>query len=78
MNPTEHYVEHSSVLKTWLVIFSLLALILGKGFFAFFEVSDLGQPTWDYRPILDVPSESPYAVYQKLLYPQHIRGAKGE
>jgi hypothetical protein len=78
MNPTEHYVEHSSVLKTWLVIFSLLALILGKGFFAFFVVSDLGQPTWDYRPILDVPSESPYAVYQKLLYPQHIRGAKGE
>jgi hypothetical protein len=38
----------------------------------------MGQPTWDYRPILDVPAESPYAVYQRLPYPQHVRGAKGE
>jgi len=78
MNETQHYVDHSSALKSWLVIFSLLALILGKGFFSFFVVSDMGQPTWDYRPILDVPAESPYAVYQRLPYPQHVRGAKGE
>jgi hypothetical protein len=72
------HMQNESVLKTWLLVFSLVALILGKGFFAFFVVSDLGQPTWDYRPILDVPAESPYAVYQKLPYPQHVRGAKGE
>ena len=41
-------------------------------------VGDQGQPTWDYRPILDVPAESPYAVYQPLPYPQHILGAEGE
>ena len=46
--------------------------------FSFFVVSGLGQPDWDYRPILDVPAESPYAVYDKLPYPQHVRGAKGE
>jgi hypothetical protein len=72
------HIHKESILKTWLVIFGLLALILGKGFFSFFVVSDLGQPTWDYRPILDVPAESPYAVYQALPYSQHIRGARGE
>ena len=74
---SEH-MHNESVLKTWLLVFSLLALILGKGFFAFFVVSDLGQPDWDYRPVLDVPAESRYAVYQKLPHPQHVRGAKGE
>jgi hypothetical protein len=78
MNDRNHHIEHGSALKSWLVIFSLLALILGKGFFSFFVVSDLGQPSWDYRPILDVPAESPYAVYQLLPHPQHVRGAQGE
>jgi hypothetical protein len=78
MNETNHYIEHATVVKTWLVVFALMAFILGKGFFSFFVVSDLGQPTWDYRPILDVPAESPYAVYQRLPYPQHVRGARGE
>lgn len=72
------HMHNESVLKTWLLVFSLLALILGKGFMSFFVVGDLGQPDWDYRPILDVPAESPYAEYQKLPFPQHVRGAKGE
>ena len=72
------HLHKESIVKTWLVVFGLLALILGKGFFSFFVVSDMGQPNWDYRPILDVPAESPYAVYQKLPHPQHVRGAKGE
>jgi hypothetical protein len=71
-------IHKESIVRTWLVIFGLLALILGKGFFAFFVVSDLGMPDWDYRPVLDVPAESPYAVYHKLPYPQHVRGPKGE
>lgn len=63
---------------TWVVIALLLALILGKGFYAFVVVGDLGQPPWDYRPILDVPGESPYAIYQPLPHPQHIRGERGQ
>lgn len=78
MNDRNHHIQHATSLKSWLVIFSLLALILGKGFFAFFVVSDLGQPDWDYRPIPDVPAESPYATYQLLPHPQHVRGARGE
>lgn len=72
------HVHKESIVKTWLVVFSLVALILAKGFFSFFIVSDRKMPDWDYRPILDVPAESPYAVYDKLPYPQHVRGAKGE
>ena len=69
---------HDSQLKTWLVIAALLALILGKGYMAFFVVSDLGQPSWNYRPIPDVPAASAYAFYPKAPFPQHVRGSKGE
>jgi hypothetical protein len=69
---------HGSVLKTYFVIAAIVALILFKGALAFVMVGDQGQPDWDYRPIPGVPAESPYAVYQPLPYPQHIRGAKGD
>jgi hypothetical protein len=74
----ENSIENESRFKTWLIIFFMLVLILGKGFFSFFVVGDRGQPTWDYRPVKDVPGESPYAVYRVLPYPQHVRGEKGE
>jgi len=64
--------------KTWIWIFALVTFILVKGYFTFTVVGDLGQPTWDYRPVKDVPGESPYAIYEHLPYPQHIRGEKGE
>ena len=67
-----------SWLMTWVVVGLLLAWILAKGFFSFFVVGDMGQPTWDYRPVPDIPSESPYAVYELLPDPQHVRGMKGE
>ena len=70
--------EKESSLITWLIIALLLAWILGKGFFSFFVVGDMGQPTWNYRPIKDVPGESPYAIYKVLPHPQHVKGAKGE
>jgi hypothetical protein len=73
-----HSTTKESTWMTWVVIVLLLAWILGKGFFSFFVVGDLGQPTWNYRPVKDVPGESPYAVYQVLPYPQHIKGTKGE
>jgi len=74
----EHSNEKESTLITWVIIALLLAWILGKGFFSFFVVGDMGQPTWNYRPIKDVPGESPYAIYKVLPYPQHVKGAKGE
>jgi len=73
-----HSTTKESTWITWVVIALLLAWILGKGFFSFFVVGDLGQPTWNYRPIKDVPGESPYAVYQALPYSQHVKGTKGE
>jgi hypothetical protein len=73
-----HSTTKESTWITWIVIVLLLAWILGKGFFSFFVVGDLGQPTWNYRPVKDVPGESPYAVYQVLPYPQHVKGTKGE
>lgn len=75
MTPSDH--KESSV-ASWVIIFLLLVWILGKGFFSFFVVGDLGQPTWDYRPIRDVPGESPYAVYELVPHPQHVKGTKGE
>ena len=74
----EHSTEKESTLITWVIIALLLAWILGKGFFSFFVVGDMGQPTWNYRPIKDVPGESPYAIYKVLPYSQHVKGAKGE
>jgi hypothetical protein len=73
-----HSNEKGSTLATWVIIGLLLVWILGKGIFSFFVVGDLGMPTWNYRPVKDVPGESPYAVYQVQPYPQHVRGAKGE
>jgi len=73
-----HSTGKESTFATWVIIALLLAWILGKGFFSFFVVGDMGQPTWNYRPVKDVPGESPYALYQVLPYPQHVKGAKGE
>jgi hypothetical protein len=74
----EANIEKQSARTTWIVIIGLLILILAKGMFTYFVVGDLGQPTWDYRPVADVPGESPYAVYPPLPHPQHVRGDKGE
>jgi hypothetical protein len=72
-------VKHiESEIRTWVWLGIMLGIILFKGFFAFFVVSDRGQPTWDYRPVQDVPAQSPYAVYQLLPHQQHVRGVKGE
>ena len=56
----------------------LVLLVLAQGAFSFLVVGDLGQPDWEYRPVRDVPGESPYAIYEPLPYPQHIKGQKGE
>ena len=67
-----------SNLVSWIIILLFVLLIFLKGAFAFFMVGNPGQPSWDYRPIMDVPGESTYAIYKLLPHPQHIRGAGGE
>jgi hypothetical protein len=63
---------------TWGLVFLLALSILLKGAFTFVLVGDLGQPTWDYRPVKDVPGQSPYAIYEPLPFPQHVRGPEGK
>ena len=71
-------ISKESAFATWIVIFLLLAGIVLTGMLGYYLVGDRGQPSWDFRPAKDVPGESPYAVYQPLPYPQHVRGAKGD
>ena len=52
--------------------------VLVKGFFAITVVKDRGQPSWDYRPVEDIPGESAYAIYDASHQPQHIKGKGGE
>lgn len=73
-----HPNSHESVVRTYVWIVAMLAIILFKGFLAYFVVSDLGQPTWSYRPVRDVPAQSAYATYRLLPHPQHVRGQEGE
>jgi hypothetical protein len=74
----EEGISKESARVTWIVILLMVAGILLTGIFGFFMVGDLGQPTWDYRPVKDVPGESPYAIYDPLPHPQHVKGQKGE
>ena len=73
---TEYH--RGSAFSAWIIVILLVLLVLAQGAFSFLVVGDLGQPDWDYRPVKDVPGESPYAIYEPLPYPQHIRGQKGE
>ncbi|UCF92729.1 MAG: hypothetical protein JSW39_00815 [Desulfobacterales bacterium] len=68
----------ASAFKTWLIIILLVFIVLFQGGLSLWVIGDQGQPDWDYRPVADVPAESPYAVYPPLPYPQHVRGARGE
>jgi hypothetical protein len=58
---------------TWIIILMMVLFILIKGMFVYLVVGDKGQPEWDYRPVPDVPGESPYAIYEPLPYRQHVR-----
>ncbi|MFZ3044619.1 MAG: hypothetical protein WA151_01790 [Desulfatirhabdiaceae bacterium] len=63
---------------TWMVVLLMLLFILVKGALVYRFVGDRGQPGWEYRPVPDVPGESPYAIYTPLPYRQHVRGPMGE
>ena len=63
--------------STWIIILMMLLFILAKGLFVYLVVGDKGQPGWDYRPVPDVPGESPYAIYEPLPFRQHV-GDRGD
>ncbi len=67
-----------SVFATWIFIGALLLCFLIFSTFTYFFVGDKGQPEWDFRPVADVPGQSPFAVYDLLPHPQHVKGDKGE
>ena len=70
--------KKESAIRTWIIIFLATTAVIAQGFFSLAVVGDRGQPDWDYRPVKDVPGESPYAIYQKLPHPQHVRGDRGK
>ena len=74
----EKQTSKESVFATWIFIIVLVLYFLLYSLFTYKFVGDMGQPTWDYRPVADVPGESPYAMYESLPNPQHVRGAEGE
>ncbi|OGQ91614.1 MAG: hypothetical protein A2464_10640 [Deltaproteobacteria bacterium RIFOXYC2_FULL_48_10] len=74
MNPLK---MKESILRTWLWIIALVGIILGVGYFTFIVVSDKGRPSWDYRPVKNIPSESPYATYPKNPQGQHVNEKEG-
>ena len=76
----EHPEHQTSTFKTWLLVLFFVAIVIFQGWLAFTVIGDLGQPDWDYRPIKDVPGESPYAIsdpYHPLPFPQHVRAKQG-
>ncbi len=77
----EHPDLRASAVKTWLLVLFFVAIVVFQGWFAFTLIGDRGQPDWDYRPIKDVPGESPYAIsdpYYPLPYAQHVLGEQGQ
>ena len=78
MNHSEH---GTSAIKTYFLIVVMVGWVVFKGWLAYTVIGDLGQPDWDYRPIMDVPGESIYAIdrpYHALPYGQHVRGGLGK
>jgi hypothetical protein len=77
----DHSEHEKSAVKTWFLIMLMVGWVAFKGWLAYTVIGDLGQPDWDYRPIMDVPGESPYAVstpYHALPYAQHVQGELGK
>ena len=73
---TEHY--QPSIFKTLMIIVLLLFIVIFKAGLAYIIIGDRGQPDWDYRPVQDVPGESPYAVYEYMPFPQHVMGGQSD
>jgi hypothetical protein len=72
------HAEHSpSLIRAWLWVAAMVAIVVFQGWLAYTVIGDLGMPDWDYRPVPDVYGESPYAMYPPVPYSQHVRGPQG-
>ena len=69
--------SEKSYVWSWVVVLLCVAIVFLQGLFAFYIVGNPEHEEWDFRPVKDVPGQSPYAVYEKLPHGQHIRGAEG-
>jgi hypothetical protein len=67
-----------SAFAIWVLIISVTIWFLAYSLFTYLLVGDRGQPTWDLGVVNDVPASSPYAIYKKVPYPQHVRGEEGD
>ena len=65
-----------SVLMTWIFIIFLAVYFVVYSLSTLILVGDQGPPDWDFNIVEDVPGGSPTAIYQKLPYPQHVKGEK--
>jgi hypothetical protein len=77
----EQHIHESSAVKTWFLVLVMVGWVAFKGWLAYTVIGDLGQPDWDYRPIMDVPGESAYTIadpYHPLPYAQHVLGELGK
>jgi hypothetical protein len=77
----EAHAHKASAAKTWFLVLLMVGWVVFKGWLAYTVIGDLGQPDWDYRPIMDVPGESAYAIekpYHVLPYAQHVLGGLGK
>ena len=77
----EQHVHEASAIKTWFFVLLMVGWVAFKGWLAYSVIGDLGQPDWDYRPIMDVPGESAYTIgnpYHPLPYAQHVQGELGK
>jgi len=70
--------SEESVVATWVFILIITGLFALNSFMAYRFVGDAARPSWRYGVVRDVPAESPYAIYEKLPDPQHVRGTGGE
>ncbi|HYA04168.1 MAG TPA: hypothetical protein VEI04_13775 [Syntrophobacteria bacterium] len=66
-----------SVVRTWALIVLLAIWFLAYSAFVYFAIGEKGPPNWDLVTVSDTPASSPYAIYQPLPYPQHVRGERG-
>ena len=77
----EHSEHEISAVKTWFLVVVMVGWVVFKGWLAYTVIGDLGQPDWDYRPIMDVPGESAYTIgnpYHSLPYAKHVSGELGK
>jgi hypothetical protein len=70
--------SETSLIRSWAVVLLCVAVVLLQGMFVFFVVGNPQHNDWDFRPVKDVPGQSPYAIYQRIPHGQHVRGAEGD